>query len=219
VNTKARKIPINEIFQSIQGEGRNAGVPSVFVRVAGCNLRCEWCDTKYSLRADDADYMGISDLTERINVFNSSHIVVTGGEPLLYQRELSHFFSALSAETYIEVETNGTIKPESAFDNRVSLYNVSPKLDEAGGINPDAINFFRDMSSRADFKFVYYPRIEDKLRKFISTNQIERQQIYIMPLTYGNMKVQKGIIKKALDFCLKSKYRFSPRLQVAYSFR
>ena len=74
---------INEIFYSIQGEGLLAGVPSVFVRIAGCPLRCEWCDTKYALDPDAGDEMAIPQILDKIKQWACKNIIITGGEPMV----------------------------------------------------------------------------------------------------------------------------------------
>ena len=85
---------ISEIFESIQGEGTNAGKPVVFLRTAECNLKCTWCDTKFTWDWKQFDYskevkeMSIKEVINSISKFNVKHLVITGGEPLLQQEPL-----------------------------------------------------------------------------------------------------------------------------------
>src|SRR5882724_5942331 len=74
---------IAEIFHSIQGEGVLVGVPSVFVRTSGCNLRCTWCDTPYTSWQPEGEERGIESIVEEVNGYGASHVVVTGGEPMI----------------------------------------------------------------------------------------------------------------------------------------
>ncbi len=74
---------ISEIFYSIQGEGELTGVPSVFLRTSGCNLRCSWCDTKYASWNPEGDEMTVDELVEKVTSFPARHVVLTGGEPLV----------------------------------------------------------------------------------------------------------------------------------------
>ena len=74
---------ISEIFYSIQGEGRLSGVPSVFIRTSGCNLRCVWCDTPYTSWSPDGKEMGLDEILHAIESYPLDHVVLTGGEPLL----------------------------------------------------------------------------------------------------------------------------------------
>ena len=74
---------ISEIFHSLQGEGELAGVPSVFVRTAGCNLRCTWCDTPYSSWSPEGTQMGVAEIVAEVSRHPARHVVLTGGEPML----------------------------------------------------------------------------------------------------------------------------------------
>jgi 7-carboxy-7-deazaguanine synthase len=130
---------ISEIFESIQGEGASAGAPSVFVRLATCNLRCTWCDTRYTWDFETYDYdkevtrVAVRDVAERLLASDErSHVVITGGEPLLQQPALVELLRALPAARYVEVETNGTLAPVAELVARVDQWNVSPKLENSG---------------------------------------------------------------------------------------
>ena len=91
-----------EIFHSIQGEGISAGVPSVFLRLATCNLKCRWCDTKYTWDWSNLDYatevveLATPELLAKIQSFKCTHVVITGGEPLLQQAELEPLIESLA---------------------------------------------------------------------------------------------------------------------------
>ena len=74
---------ISELFFSIQGEGELTGIPSVFVRTSGCNLRCRWCDTKYSSWTPEGENVDIEELVEKVCSYPARHVVITGGEPML----------------------------------------------------------------------------------------------------------------------------------------
>src|SRR5438874_12304796 len=74
---------IADLFHSIQGEGKLAGVPSVFVRASGCNLRCVWCDTPYASWDPQGEDVGVDEIVRQIEAFGTKHVVVTGGEPMI----------------------------------------------------------------------------------------------------------------------------------------
>src|SRR4030042_292096 len=74
---------INEIFYSLQGEGFLAGVPSVFVRLAGCPLRCRWCDTKYAWDERSGKDYSIEEICQKVRKWKSKFVVITGGEPMV----------------------------------------------------------------------------------------------------------------------------------------
>ena len=154
-----------EVFYSLQGEGANIGGPSVFLRLATCNLACTWCDTKYTWDWANFDYiqevmsLESSQLEEKILGFSCSNLVITGGEPLLQQAELFPLVASLKSRGMrFEVETNGTIAPTPELARDIDQWNVSPKLANSG--NPvdrrevaTALSVFRELPN-AYFKFV-----------------------------------------------------------------
>ena len=129
---------VSEIFESIQGEGASAGAPSVFLRLANCNLRCSWCDTRYTWDWEAYDYdkevrrLAVDAVAERLATSNPAHVVVTGGEPLLQQTALATLFASLPPGRHVEIETNGTLAPSPELHARVNQWNVSPKLENSG---------------------------------------------------------------------------------------
>ena len=123
---------ISEIFQSIQGEGELVGVPSVFIRTSGCNLRCTWCDTKYASWRPEGEELSIEQIVAHVLRYRTHHVVLTGGEPMIAPglRELARELHTQGL--HITIETAGTIRPDGiAFD----LASLSPKL---GNSTPDA---------------------------------------------------------------------------------
>ncbi len=103
------KLNINEIFYSIQGESRFAGYPCVFIRLQGCNCRCEWCDTDYALENDEGREVDGQEIYNELNKFKCNFIEFTGGEPLL-QESIYQLIELLVAANYtIAVETSGTV--------------------------------------------------------------------------------------------------------------
>lgn len=139
-------LPVVEIFTSIQGEGKYSGVPSHFIRVSGCNLRCVFkdsvCDTPYTSFSPEKSLY--KDMDSLVNAFkeqkekypNVKHLVVTGGEPLLYKKELEEFLGKIyQDDMVITIETNGTLPILNPLGNnyRIALYSVSPKLSTSVG--------------------------------------------------------------------------------------
>lgn len=99
---------IADIFVSLQGEGKNQGRPCLFIRLAGCNLRCSWCDTPASRSGGMT--MSVDAILEQVWRTNPSYVCITGGEPLLQAEELEEILSSLSKRgTLIDIETNGTV--------------------------------------------------------------------------------------------------------------
>jgi len=156
---------VSEVFgPTLQGEGPSAGRPAGFVRLGRCNLACDWCDTKYTWDWDDYDPQEelhteeTGAVLEQLDAMGVGMVVVTGGEPLLQQRNLPPLLREAKARGWrVEVETSGTIAPLLGPD-LVDQFNVSPKLSNSGNrqsrpYRPDVLRSFQD-SGRAIFKIV-----------------------------------------------------------------
>lgn len=134
----ASELKISEIFASVQGEGHSAGQQATFLRLAGCNLHCSWCDTRYTWDWQQYDYakevtrLAVREVAQRVNALQPRLLVVTGGEPLLQQPALGELLALLAVDYRIEVETNGTLQPGELLWSRIAQWNVSPKLAHAG---------------------------------------------------------------------------------------
>jgi len=116
---------VSELFYSIQGEGELTGVPSVFIRTSGCNLRCHWCDTKYASWHPEGEERTIPELVETVSSFPAHHCVLTGGEPMV-AKDVGVLAAALrAAGKHITIETAGTVPPRGIACDLASL---SPKL-------------------------------------------------------------------------------------------
>jgi 7-carboxy-7-deazaguanine synthase len=116
---------ISEIFHSLQGEGELAGVPSVFVRTSGCNLRCNWCDTPYASWAPEGRPMTVPEILAEVAVHPSQHIVLTGGEPMMAPGIHELAFQLQERGYHLTIETAGTIRPNGIA---CDLASISPKL-------------------------------------------------------------------------------------------
>ena len=105
---------VSEIFYSIEGEGIEIGRPEVFIRLAECNLRCTWCDTKYAL--ENSKEMSVNDVIKEVGKYPCRSVSITGGEPLLQREELLKLVEQLKKMDYwIQINTNGTIFDEEIF--------------------------------------------------------------------------------------------------------
>ncbi len=116
---------ISEIFYSIQGEGALTGVPSVFVRTSGCNLRCAWCDTPYASWNPEGADVSVTEVVERVLEFRSRFVVITGGEPMIARGVHELATRLRDAGLHITIETAGTVLPNGI---PCDLASVSPKL-------------------------------------------------------------------------------------------
>src|ERR1035437_9487516 len=118
---------IAEVFPSIQGEGILAGVPSLFIRVSGCNLRCRWCDTPYASWNPEGEDWPLSRIIGAVAASSVRHVVITGGEPLIMPEISELCFAIHAMQRHITVETAGTVYLPLPVD----LISLSPKLSNS----------------------------------------------------------------------------------------
>jgi len=132
-------LKVNEIFYSIQGESGYAGLPCVFIRLTGCNLRCDYCDTAYAY--DEGEDLPVSEILERVKSYNCQLVEITGGEPLL-QRETPGLATALLQEGYqVLVETNGSKDIDILPDGAICIMDIKcPGSGEATQMDWDNLN-------------------------------------------------------------------------------
>lgn len=116
---------ISEIFHSLQGEGELTGVPSVFVRTSGCNLRCQWCDTPYASWAPEGRPMEVDEIVAEVRRHPARHVVLTGGEPMVAAGIHELAFQLQEAGYHLTIETAATVRPNGIACDLASL---SPKL-------------------------------------------------------------------------------------------
>jgi organic radical activating enzyme len=222
-----------EIFASIQGEGFSAGKECIFIRLSRCNLACVWCDTAYTWhfdgdarphrdgvtydRAEEQVVLTEAEAAERIIALGKDRLVITGGEPILQAPSLARMLELLPG-IFVEVETNGTVRPPPALDRFVGQYNVSPKLSHSGNpaelaLLPERLAEWVD-NSRAFFKFVV-ATVEDarEALSLADMHAIPRERMMLMP---------EGVLTSTLHareewlapFCAEHSLTMSRRLHI-----
>ena len=236
------EIAVSEIFYSIQGEGRYAGQPAIFLRLEGCNLRCVWCDTKYTLvpiHRFSANSV-VEELKKLILATNCNHLVLTGGEPLIQEERLNNLLSQLVDEVsklfyrlFVEVETNTTLFPKYLSRNKkIEVhYNLSPKLSNSKNLKSLRYKtnilkkwakltkdfFFYQRSPSVDWKFVVSSAkdLREVLDDFVFKFNLPSDNVYLMPLT-TNYSTKEYVKRSRLvvSWCKKYNFNFSPRLQI-----
>ena len=217
---------ISEIFYSIQGEGRLSGVPSLFIRTSGCNLRCVWCDTPYTSWSPDGKEMTLDEILHAIESYPLDHVVLTGGEPLLSHEieDLSVTFKKAGA--HVTIETAATIfKPVSC-----DLASMSPKLSnstpwqrqngkfaamhEQHRLNYNAMQQFID-GYDYQLKFVV-----DREQDFAEVRQVldglknvDTSRVMIMAQARNRHQLHQKS-RWIVELCKKFGYGYSPRLHI-----
>ena len=216
---------VNEIFKSIQGEGPNFGKPAIFLRTAQCNLKCTWCDTKYTWDWKNYDFqkevkeMTIDEVKDAILDLEIKHLVITGGEPLLQQDDLADLLSFLKPDFYVEVETNCTILPNKMLTDLIDQWNVSPKTKNSGNPlelceNNECYYFFANQEN-CFFKYVVENESDiPEIKKFVTKYNIPENRVQLM--TQASTKEEISMIEKSISELAKlHNFSFSPRLHVA----
>ena len=216
---------VNEIFKSIQGEGPNFGKPAIFLRTAQCNLKCTWCDTKYTWDWKNYDFqkevkeMTIDEVKDAILDLEIKHLVITGGEPLLQQDDLADLLSFLKPDFYVEVETNCTILPNKMLTDLIDQWNVSPKTKNSGNPlelceNNECYYFFANQEN-CFFKYVVENESDiPEIKKFVTKYNIPENRVQLM--TQASTKEEISMKEKSISELAKlHNFSFSPRLHVA----
>jgi 7-carboxy-7-deazaguanine synthase len=151
-----KPLQITEIFRSIQGESTYAGLPCVFIRLSGCNLRCPWCDTRYSY--EPGPEMTVGEVVSAVNALQDGGLVeITGGEPLLQEAAPKLARVLLDAGYSVLVETNGTVSIDMLPEKLVRIVDV--KCPSSGGSFLES-NLVHLRPSRDQIKFVIADRVD-----------------------------------------------------------
>jgi 7-carboxy-7-deazaguanine synthase len=218
---------ISEIFHSVQGEGKLTGVPSVFVRVSGCNLRCSWCDTPYASWHPEGREMPLDQIVARVRSYKCRHVVLTGGEPMIMPDVAALASRMLDFGAHLTIETAGTIfKPVPAH-----LMSISPKLSsstppdqQAGGLavqherrrlNIPALQLFLNTAPGVQLKFVVDRRSDlgeiDSLLGEL--RHWHPDDVLLMPQGVETAELMERS-QWLIEACKERGFRFCPRLHV-----
>lgn len=150
----ARRLRITEIFHSLQGESRTVGLPTVFVRLTGCPLRCVYCDTEYAFR--DGRWMDMDEVLGEVAAFTTHHVTVTGGEPLAQKACLPLLTALCDAGHEVSLETSGALDV-AAVDRRV-VKVMDLKTPGSGEVARNLYRNLEHIGERDQIKFVVSDR-------------------------------------------------------------
>ena len=230
---------INQVIHTIQGEGKNLGVPSLLIRTQGCNLKCSFCDTKYSINNKETNINLQKEINYYISKYIFNNIIITGGEPFLQIIELMNELSGYNKleNKNIEIETNGTlITQENAYVLSDSKFksitlNISPKFDIESYSNTNhkilnlhdiLLEYQKNLQILYDFKidfiikFIYeHSKYENTILQFIRNNRLKEKNIpiYVMTKTENNeMDFERCL--KTVEFCKRYNLIYTPRIHL-----
>lgn len=213
---------VSEVFYSIQGEGILAGVPSVFIRTSGCNLRCVWCDTPYTSWRAEGEHWPLDELMEYVERHSKGHVVLTGGEPMIAPETPELTRRLRKAGQHITIETAGTEYAEVECD----LMSLSPKLAHSTPVEgewaerherlryrPDVL---RRLMTRCEYqlKFVVSSEADlDEIKAVIADVGAERSCVLLMPegTDVATMNERGAWVS---EICKREGFRYSPRLHL-----
>lgn len=221
---------ISEIFYSLQGEGGLLGIPSVFVRTSGCNLRCTWCDTPYASWQPEGEEMEVEQILTTLNLHPTRFIVVTGGEPMV-AREIHALLAQLhAADKHVTLETAGTVPPGKS---RVNLVSLSPKLSnsrpsaeragtawlerhEQTRLQPEVLRQWLGAADDYQLKFVISTEHElREMQEVIASLgvAVPPEKILLMP-EGTHLETMRARYEMLVEACKNHGWRFSPRLHI-----
>jgi 7-carboxy-7-deazaguanine synthase len=219
---------IAEIYGSIQGEGLLTGTPSVFVRASGCNLRCWFCDTPFASWQPEGEDLGVEEIFEQVSLLGIEHVVLTGGEPMLFAELIPLAEMLREAGKHITIETAGTLYLPVVCD----LMSISPKLagstpslERAGRwrrrhararLVPDVVERLLD-EYEYQLKFVIDTRADcDEVTEWLDDfPQADRSRVLLMP--QGTRREELNERELWLEpYCLDQGFGYCPRRQIEW---
>ncbi len=217
-----------EIYRSIQGEGLLTGKPSVFVRASGCNLRCWFCDTPYASWQPEGDDLSVEEIVRQVAAWDCDHVVITGGEPMLFAELIPLTRQLREAGRHITIETAGTLYLPVECD----LMSISPKLsnsapptDVAGKWrrrhettrhSPDVIRrLIREYPFQLKF-VIDVPADCDEVEAYLKEfPEAARQQVLLMPRGTNAEELRERSVWLESQ-CLRRGFVFCPRRHIEW---
>jgi 7-carboxy-7-deazaguanine synthase len=224
-----KNLYVVEIFRSIQGEGKYAGRPSIFLRLGGCNLKCpgfseKGCDSYYAVDKkyqSEWEKLSIDEVMEKINRLKQKNedLVITGGEPTLYYKNIYPLIE--NFQGLITIETNATIDID--FKNypkyKDVIFAMSVKLSNSGEeyqkrVKKKVIKNIAVNAKKSFFKFVVNKKnLELQLKEILDITEGIDLDIYCMPMGESKEKLEENA-KSVFEFCLKNNFCYSDRLHI-----
>ena len=213
-------LKISEIFHSLSGEGVHAGIPTVFVRLAGCNLRCSYCDSAYAWNSEDGEEISVDEVAKRVRSFRSGGwCLITGGNPLYQVGDVHKLVQELKDAAYlVEIEENGSIDPPDWF-RIVDSWVTDVKCPSSGpSYGSFRTRWLKRLRKRDSLKFVVGTQEDlDFVRGFLNNTRL-RPTVLVSPVTGILLNKKEGTIseywnrewlQECTEFCKVQNVRLS----------
>lgn len=184
--SKVNTLIINEIFHSIQGETSRTGLPTTFIRLTGCPLRCSYCDTEYAFT--DGSKMSFDEIIEILKKYNSKYLTVTGGEPLAQKNVLLFLEKVCSLNYSVSIETSNCLDI-STIDSRVSII-LDIKTPASNESDKNKIENYRYLKPKDEIKFVICNK-DDFIwaKEYISEHNLDNYCPVLFSPSYDEMPI------------------------------
>jgi len=213
---------VNEIFYSLQGEGAFVGMPTVFLRLQGCNLRCNWCDTAYAQEYTEGILMSthsilieIHNVSKNTTLLGGRHVCITGGEPLTQEEELASLILELPKyDFFTSIETNGSL-PVPKWFNSIYSWVADVKCPSSGvEVDPLVAEQWLGLREQDQVKFVVETEEDLKFVESILTTPfgnrlIYRPQVFISPAFEEGALFKRPWAQYIAEFCKRLNVRMS----------
>lgn len=193
---------VNEIFHSIDGEGLRAGELATFIRLAGCNLRCSYCDTAYALTANDGEEKSIEDIISIVKKIGYKNITLTGGEPLIHKDVKTLVERLTKAGFYVNIETNGSVDISDFLMKNV-LITCDFKTNSSGCSDKMILENINNLRESDVLKFVMGKNDKEQVKEIL-VKMNPKCYIYLSPI-FGEIEpcelveFQKECFKSGID--------------------
>lgn len=223
------KLSGDGVFYTLQGEGPSMGQPAVFVRTHVCNLRCVWCDAWYTWNPNTEEFwtepqdVPVAEVAQRVRdswLPKSSEVerrvVVTGGEPMIQQNEIIKLADGLGSGWQLEIETNGTVMPDSELLQRAQ-FNCSPKLRNSmnsrrASVRPSVLLKLNEANTTFKFVVMKPEELDEIQTDFIDAIGLDRRKVILMPQGVTAEEVRVNM-QNVAEYAKEKGFRLLGRLQ------
>lgn len=191
---------VNEIFLSIDGEGVRTGLPTVFIRLYGCNLKCSYCDTRYSCENNEYTEMPLMDILEKVLSYGVPRVTLTGGEPLIHEGVKDLINSLVANDIEVNIETNGAVDLDDFWEykyNSKVIFTMDYKCASSGMEDKMKLWNLKLLQPKDVIKFVVSNYNELEKMEYILEESECKAQPYVSPV-FGAIE-PKELVEYILD--------------------